>query len=274
MKKTLCLVLFLAILYPLTSCKKAEQKEPLQYIPNNQVEIAVAFIYDSKCNIATRPVGGVDLNSFTLACLYFDADGKQIESMKIIDCEITEPKNLTLWQSACPETAVYMDCAVYSTTDSAGHTKQAENIDLWEQSVVESFEPATYQEELEEALQESATLAVNNEYVTIGAVSWQEQSVTVEMELNATNIQSVYLFALWFDAQGQPVEIQACSYCGNGESMVAHIQATDNHNYIFQAPESAQSAKLIIQSVNFDGSPQWFNPYFYEWMLLNSTSAK
>ncbi len=273
MKKALSFILIPLLLFSLCACNRDKTQESTEYIPNTEVEIAVAYIYNGKANIVTRPLNDTPLKSLTLACVYYDITGKQIGQCKMIDCKVTDNKNVTLWQSDCPEMAVYVDCVVYSTTDESDNVLTAERIDLWEQSVVKAFQIDTYRANLENDLRESAGKAVANPHVKLGSVNWQDLSVTVEMELLSDNIKSVYLFALWFDEDGLPVDTNTCSYCGNGESMVAHI-TNNNHNYIFQAPETAQSAKIIVQSIDFKDGTQWINPYCYEWILLNRSNAK
>ncbi len=274
MKKAISLLLIALLLFSVSACRSAKSPEITKYIPNSQAEVAVSYIYDGKANIATRQLTDTKLKSITLACIYYDITGKQIGKLKLIDCEVTDNKDITLWQSDCPELAVYIDSVVYSVTDENGTEHKAENIDLWGSSAASAFKIETYQNKLEKRLSKNAALAIENPYVKLGAVSWQDLSVTVEMELLSKDVKSVYLFALWFDAKGQPVDIQACSYCANGESMVAHINTGDNHNYIFQTPETAQSAKLIVQSVELNNGTQWINHYFYEWVLLNRYNAK
>ncbi len=274
MKKAMIPALIVFLLFSLVACNQKTITEPGEYIPNTQAEIVVAYIYNGKANIVTRQNNDVKLKSITLACVYYDASGQQIGNLNMTDCEIIDQKNVTLWQTECPETAVYMDCAIYSTTQENGTETTAEHIDLWETTVVSEFRIDTYSESLREKLGDNAALAVTNPYAILGSVRWQDLSVTVEMSLLSDNIQSVYLFALWFDAQGQPLDLQACSYCANGESMVAHIQSEDNHNYIFKAPGNAKSAKVIVQSADLKDGTQWVNPYFYEWLFVNQSSAE
>ena len=139
MKKAISLLLIALLLFTVSACKSANAPEITRYIPNSQAEVAVSYIYDGKANIATRQLTDTKLKSITLACIYYDITGKQIGKLKLIDCEVSNNKDVTLWQSDCPELAVYIDSVVYSVTDENETEHKTENIDLWESSATSSF---------------------------------------------------------------------------------------------------------------------------------------
>lgn len=271
MKKLICLFLLLAMMVTLVACKN---KEPEVFTPNTEAEIAAAYIYGGQANIATRSLVEKDLTKITLACVYYDITGKQIENRQLIECNITEKKNVLLWQVSCPEMAVYMDCIVFSTQDADGNISSAQNVDIWEETVVSAFQIETYQSTLIDSTTEAANTASTNPYATLSNIVWNDSEITVDLETTAeSEVKSVYLFALWFDGDGAPIETGSCSYCKNGELMVAHIQSLGLHSYVFTAPEKAHSAKLLVQAVDFTDGTQWTNPYCYEWIVHNRLQA-
>ena len=135
MKKVFCLLLSFVMIFPLAACQTESEPAVVQYCANTMAEVAVSYILDGKANIATRPLTEVPLQKITLACIYYDINGKQIGQMKMIDCPVKEQKNATLWQTTCPESATYIDCTVYSVVDMSGKKHTVSGIETWAKTV-------------------------------------------------------------------------------------------------------------------------------------------
>ena len=271
MKRVLSIIFALMLAVSLAACG---EEEPAVYEANTEAEVAVAYIYDGQANIATRTLTEKNLTRITLACVYYDITGSQIDSRRLVECQISDGKTVLLWQVECPDMAVYMDSIVYSTEDESGNVTSAKNIDNWEANAVAAFSVEKYQENLSVATSEYAQTAQTNDYVSIADIRWNDPDLSVDLEITGDfQVASVYLFALWFDSDGQPVETNACSYCKNGELMVAHLGTDGVGSYLFTAPEDAHSAKILIQSIVFSDDTQWTNPYCYEWIVHNRSQA-
>ena len=274
MKKLLCILLAVFMLISFTACGEEPAPQINEYIPNDLVEVAVAYICKGQANIVTRQITDAQLKKITLVCVFYDADGNMIGQQKMINCTIKDEGPVVLWQTDCPENAVYVDSTVYATYDASDNAVKAERIDLWEKAATAAFDAATHKQTVTEKLSTNAALAVTNDYARIGTMSWRDLDVIVEIEPLSTNVKAVYLFALWFDKDDQPVKTDTCAYCENGEPMLANVSPEGAQNFIFKAPENAYQAKMIVQSVDLNDGTKWLNPYCYEWIVLNCENAQ
>lgn len=267
MKKVVAFLLLICMLTTFAACK---EDSPTAYSPNTDAEVTVAYIYNGIANIATRILNDQPLKSITLTCVYYDITGKQIDTRRLAQCQISDNNKIHLWQISCPETAVYIDCVVYETCRADDTIFTAKGIEIWENDTVSAFRIDTYQDLLDRKLSEPATAAESTPYASITLLSWNDSEITVSLQdLKDHKIDAVYLFALWFDKDGEPLNTGVCNYCQNGELMLAKIDSPDAHTYIFDAPEEAAGVKLIVQSVAFKDGTSWINPYCYEWIVYN-----
>ena len=272
MKRAITLIMLMCILITFAACK---EETPSAYSPNPDAEVTVAYIYNGTANIATRILAEQQPKSISLTFIYYDITGKQIDARRLVECQIFDNSDTHLWQISCPEMAVYMDCVVYEVKHADNTVSQATGIEIWEDDSIHTFRIDTYQDNLDKRLSEPAAEAESTPYANIALLSWNETEITVSLDgLNEHEIDSVYLFALWFDENGEPINVGACDYCLNGELMLAKIDNPDASTFIFDAPDGAASAKVIVHSVDFTDDTFWMNPYCYQWIVYNRNRSK
>ena len=104
--------------------------------------------------------------------------------------------------------------------------------------------------------------------LTIG--TWDESGLNVQLaNTSGKDIEKVGIYALWFDADGQPLALDGV-VTPNAELINASDLVVDETaTYTVTEPEGAEFVKVIINTVTYTDGEVWTNNNFYEWAYVH-----
>ena len=279
MKRILAIILTAALLLSLGACAAFE---PEAYVPSANVEVAVAYVvetdktdgnlYDT-AKVVTRRLVEKDMTSITLACVYYSSTGSQVGEYEYVECDFAEQNKFSLWEFDVPIGATYMEAVVSKVSFSDGTQETCPGISTWAKTQAEAFSVESHEQkriDLSYSAAADAEVCPGAE-LTIG--TWDESGLNVQLaNTSGKDIEKVGIYALWFDADGQPLALDGV-VTPNAELINASDLVVDETaTYTVTEPEGAEFVKVIINTVTYTDGESWTNNYFYEWAYVHYDS--
>ena len=268
MKKAVAAILAVALVMCMTGCALGE-KETNAYTPSQDIEVCLAFV-DREATVVTKRLTEKELKSVELACMYYTASGYSIGEYKLLECTFSTYDKLSIWNFEVPSGSVYMEATVAAVTYADGKKEACAGISDWAQSKAQ-LDVKAYEKSLQEMKKNQGAEAENCPAAAITLGALQDGKQKLEICAGEKAINSLVLYALWFDQNGVPLDCNGI-FVINGEKISSGgMQANATGTYSIEAPKGAAKAKVIVQQVIFADETVWDNPYVYQWAFVNSS---
>lgn len=276
MKKALALILLLAMMVSMAACTQPmmettpeTEPEPEVYVPSDAVAVEVAYM-DGYAKVVTRKNSEKEISKISIACVYFDGDGKQLGKMELIECPVTAKDKVSNWTFNAPNGCAYLQAAIAGVSYADGTKEECPGITTWAEETAEKFDSEKYQEKLEE----KAALAEECDLIAVDFVESGNADLKLQLKnIGEKDIREMVVYTLWYDDQGNPVEAGG-SFARNAKrSSLEDLKVEEEAIYTIPAVEGATTARLLVQMITFTDDSVWANENTYFWIGARLATA-
>ncbi len=268
MKKVFAMIAVFPLLVSLAAC--GGNYEPEAYVASNALVVETAYV-DGQAKVITRKTTDKELSGVKLACVYFDAAGQQVGEFEVIEGDVVKKDVVSSWTFDAPAGCVYVEAIVAGVTYADGTAENCPGVDTWAKDTAATFNAQAQKT----ALTAAAAEAENCPAVTYTVEEMKDTSVDVELTNTGDQaITEAVVYSLWFDAQGDPVDIGGNFAKNAKRSSLKDLAAGENASYTVPAPEGTAKAKMVIETVTFADGTIWENAAVYKWLAANRNTAE
>lgn len=279
MKKLLALLLAALIMVSLAACVPDLDfgTEPTEwkssYVPSTKAKVASSFVVNGEAKFVIDLIDdNADVVKVSIACMYFDENGKVIGTYETLSCKVENQKRSS-WETAAPANCVYAVATVCATTDSQGNTDTCAGIDDWAKETEDTFTVAAHKLQLNTWALLGATAEIN-EYVKIENLICENTTLEIELtNLKNYEIPKLQIYLLLFDENGNPMNVSGNSAPNSKLLELTNLLAEETATYEYTIPEGTASVKAAVRFVQIGEEEVWNNPYLYEWLFSSYNVA-
>lgn len=280
MKRFLAMLLSAVLLLSLAACTVADTTPETQeaYVPSKDIEVAVTYVNSEitgNARVVTRRTSDKELAGIDLACVYYDANGKQIRDYERIECTFSTKDDLSIWTFTAPVGCEYLEAVIAAVTYADGTKETCPGVATWAEETAKAFTVDGYKTAMTEMAGKEGAAAEKCEAVEYAVEAPENNTVRLKLKnTSGKEITDVNAYLLWFDANGAPVDMKGVLVSNSEKVSAKNLVADEEASYTVNAPEGAASVKAIIQEVVFADETVWENDYVYEWAVVNNIPAE